>query len=230
MTRLNVLALIPARGGSKGIPRKNLQPLAGKPLVLHTVEQALQASLVTQTVVSTDDEAIAAVCQAAGARIVRRPPEISGDTASSESALVHALEALSSEGVELPDLVLFLQCTSPLRYSSDIDNAIRTLQEQKADSLLSVSPSHQFLWEETEEEVRSINYDFRNRPRRQDMKPQYAENGSIYLFRPKGLLETGNRLSGKVVLYKMDDQSSIDIDSPLDLLLAEAILQERERR
>lgn len=141
---------------------------------------------------------------------------------------MHAIEHLAKEQGISPELVVFLQCTSPLRRDDDIDQAIRTLQEKGADSLLSVSPSHRFLWEEQDGQARSMNYDYRQRPRRQDMAPQYAENGSIYVFRPEGLLSSGNRLSGKIALYKMDEDATLDIDSMVDMQIAEALLQARQ--
>jgi N-acylneuraminate cytidylyltransferase len=178
--------------------------------------------------VSTDDQAIAEVSRDAGASVILRPADISGDTASSESALIHAVQTLQQEQGQLPDLIVFLQCTSPLRKPDDIDLAIETLISTGADSVLSVSPSHRFLWGEKDGVAHSINYDFRARPRRQDMQPQYAENGSIYVFRPQNLLDSGNRLSGKIALYKMDEDGAIDIDSLLDMKLAEMLLSERK--
>lgn len=222
-----VVAVIPARGGSKGIPRKNVRLLAGKPLVVHTIEQAMQSSWVTETVVSTDDDEIASISEAAGATVIRRPSHISCDQASSESALIHAIQSLLFQGQTLPDLTVFLQCTSPLRRWNDIDLAVAKLIQDGADSLLSVSPSHRFLWTNEGGEVRPINYDFRMRPRRQDMTPQYVENGSIYVFNTQALLDSGNRLSGKVTLYSMDKEAAVDIDSILDMKVAEFILLER---
>lgn len=222
-----IVAIIPARGGSKGIPGKNVHPLAGRPLIVHTIEQARCSELISLTVVSTDDQAIAEVSRQAGAMVIQRPADLSGDTASSESALIYTINTLASEHGIAPELVVFLQCTSPLRRDGDIDKAIRTLHDKHADSLLSVSSSHRFLWEENEGVARSINYDFRNRPRRQDMQPQYAENGSIYVFRPQALLASGNRLSGKIALYRMDEDAAVDIDTMIDMKLAEALLLER---
>lgn len=227
MTPPSVLAIIPARGGSKGIPRKNVLNVAGKPLVAHSIEQARQARLVSRVAVSTDDDEIARVSEASGAEVVHRPADISGDKATSESALIHALGALMASGQYRPDLVVFLQCTSPLRQPGDIDAAITTLLDQKADSLLSVSPSHRFLWAEKDGQATSLNYDFRHRPRRQDMAPQYVENGSIYVFRPEVLLQGGNRLGGKVALHVMDEDASWDIDTPFDMRVAEMLLIER---
>lgn len=230
MNQKSIIALIPARGGSKGIPGKNVYPLAGKPLIVHSIEQALQSRYVTKTVVSTDDDRIAQASRDAGASVIHRPENISGDTATSESALIHALETFRMQEGHLPELAVFLQCTSPLRRMNDIDRAVETLHEQGADSLLSVSPSHRFLWEETAKGARSLNYDFRHRPRRQDMRPQYVENGSIYVFRPQALLDTGNRLSGKIALYVMEEDAAVDIDSMLDMKMAEMLLLEHRSR
>lgn len=227
MNSPSILALIPARGGSKGIPRKNALSVAGKPLVAHSIDQALASRHVSRVAVSTDDGEIAEISRHAGATVVQRPAEISGDKASSESALIHALGELSATEGYQPDFVVFLQCTSPLRRTGDIDSAIEKLLAQGGDSLLSVSPSHRFLWAEVEGKAISLNYDFRQRPRRQDMPAQYVENGSIYVFRPKILLEGGNRLGGKVVLHVMDEDAAWDIDTPFDMRVAEMLMLER---
>lgn len=224
---MNITALIPARGGSKGIPHKNIHFVGGKPLICHTIEQAQASTAVRRVVVTTDDEEIAAVSKAAGAEVIARPAAISSDHASSESALIHALNELRHRDGKFPDAVVFLQCTCPLRRTGDIDAAIRTLFTTNADSLLSVSPNHRFLWQETEAGATPLNYDFRNRPRRQDMKSQYFENGSIYVFRPEAFLKAGNRLFGKIALFKMDEYAAVDIDSLLDVQLVEQLLAER---
>ena len=224
---LFVVTVIPARGGSKGIPKKNIQQLAGKPLIVHSIEQSLHSKWVTETIVSTDDDEIAIISEKAGATVIRRPTEISGDSASSEAALIHAIKSMQQQGWTQPDLTVFLQCTSPLRRSDDIDAAITKLIQEDADSLLSVSPSHRFLWMEEKGEALSINYDYRNRPRRQEMSPQFVENGSIYIFKTQALIDSGNRLSGKVALYHMDEEAAVDIDSLFDMKIAELVLTER---
>ena len=120
---------------------------------------------------------------------------------------------------------MFLQCTSPLRGPRDIDDAIQTLIRERADSLLSVVPSHRFLWRKSEAGADAINYDYQNRPRRQDMEPEFAENGSIYVFKPSILHTYMNRLAGQIALHVMNPWSAVDIDAPDDLQLAEWILQ-----
>lgn len=215
--RPEVLAIVPARGGSKGIVRKNMQPVAGRPLLAHTLEQARQTPAITRVVVSTDDEEIGATAREYGAEVIRRPAEISGDEATSESALLHALDHLKrAEGYE-PDLVVFLQATSPLRGPDDIQNAISTLGEQRADSLFSACRFGGFIWRRDGDQVRSVNYDYRERPRRQDAPVEVRENGSIYVFKPSVLREHGNRLGGKIAAYLMSEESSLEIDEPQDL-------------
>ena len=219
-----ILAIIPARGGSKGIPRKNLFQLGGRPLLVHTVEAALAAAPVTRVVVSTDDDEIAEEARSCGAEVILRPAELAGDTASSESALLHVLDHLrDKEGYE-PDIVVFLQATSPLRGAGDIHGAVRRLIEGGADSLFSACRVHGFVWRRTVDGLRSISYDFKNRQRRQDIGEDLLENGSIYVFKPSVLRETGNRLGGKIAIYEMDPLNSFQVDEPGDIELMERIL------
>jgi CMP-N,N'-diacetyllegionaminic acid synthase len=221
---MSVLAVIPARGGSKGIPQKNLVPLAGRPLLAHTIAHALAASCVDRVVVSTDDEEIAAVARTHGADVVRRPGELSGDRASSESALLHVLEQLHAAEGYRPELLVFLQCTAPIRSAGDIDGAVRTLRDTHADSVLSVVPAKPWLWRVVDGVPESVDYDYRRRPRRQERPPEFFENGSIYVFKPWVLRDLANRLGGKIALYEMDYWSRFDIDDADDLKLCEWIL------
>lgn len=224
--REGALAIIPARGGSKGIPRKNLMPVAGAPLIAHTIRQALAAQSVGRVVVSTDSEDIASVAMKEGAEFVMRPAAISGDHAQSELALAFTLDTLLEREGHDPEVVVFLQCTSPVRGPRDIDNAVTLLEARQADSVLSVVSSHKFFWVETENGAIPINYKVDKRPRRQDMTPQFIENGSIYVFRSAMFRQTGNRLGGKIALYEMSDASSVDIDTVLDARIAEILLVE----
>ncbi|WP_323291768.1 acylneuraminate cytidylyltransferase family protein [Crocosphaera sp. XPORK-15E] len=217
------VAIIPARGGSKGVPRKNIRPLADKPLIAHSILDAQEAQWVDHVYVSTDNEEIAAISATYGANIIPRPPELANDTASSESALIHSLQHLENQGI-IPELIVFLQCTSPIRTGLEIDQAIAKLKQEQADSLLSVSPSHRFLWEEVDGVAQSINYDYRHRPRRQDMNPQYVENGSIYIFKPWILKETGNRLGGKISLFVMSEMAALEIDSVDDFEMIDFLM------
>jgi len=220
-----VVCIIPARGGSKGIPRKNIKLLGSKPLISYTIAAALGSEKVDHVYVSTDSEEIASVAEQYGAKVILRPADLSGDSASSELALMHALDVIEASGV-LIDLVVFLQCTSPFRLSEDVDQAIIKLDQDGADSLLSAVPSHKFLWEIRDGAAIAVNYDFRSRPRRQDMHPQFVENGSIYVFRPWVLRKLKNRLGGKISIYPMSEKCSLDIDSVDDWERAESILKD----
>lgn len=222
------VVIIPARGGSKGVPRKNIQLLAGKPLLAHTIEQARRSGVASRVVVSTDDEEIAAVARDYGAELIRRPAEISGDAATSESALLHALDTFEAEGYR-PELIVFLQCTSPIRRPEEIARAVRTLHDEEADSLLSVVPFHLFLWERVDGHARPLDYDPRRRPRRQEKRPEYVENGSIYVFKPWVLREQRSRLGGRIALFVMDEWSALDINTPRDLELGEWLLSRPSR-
>lgn len=226
--RRGVLCVIPARGGSKRLPGKNLLPVAGKPLLVHTLEQALAARSVERVVVSTDGEEIARIARLHGAEVVARPAGISGDEAPSEAALLHVLDTLERRESYLPELVVFLQCTCPVREPEDIDEAVATLRRERADSLLSVVESRRLLWRLDQGRPRPLNYDFGERPRSQDREPDYHENGSIYVVRPELLRQTRNRLGGRIALYRMQEESFVDVDGPLDLMLCEAILRWRQ--
>jgi YrbI family 3-deoxy-D-manno-octulosonate 8-phosphate phosphatase len=213
-----VLAIVPARGGSKGIPRKNLVKFGGRPLVAISVDHAKAAARVDRVVVSTDDDEIALIARQAGAEVVCRPASISGDTATSESALIHTLDVLRDRHGYDPDLVVFLQATSPLRRGADIDRAIETLEQEGADSLFSASPMHGFVWRhDPDGSWKSFSYDYRNRQRRQDAPEDVVENGNIYIFRPSILRSTGNRLGGRIAVYRMSYTDSIQVDEPTDV-------------
>ncbi len=223
------VAIIPARRGSKRIPDKNLFRLGGRPLLAHTIVHAHTAARVDEIYVSTEDPTIAEVATSFSAQVIARPDELAADTVSSEAVLEHALGWLRDQGI-VPDLVAFLQCTSPLRAREDIDRAIDTLRQRSADSLLSVCQTSRFLWgTRAKGEPYAINYDFQRRARTQDLPTQYQENGSIYLFKPWVLEKLGNRLGGRIAFYEMDYWHSFEIDTPEDLELCSWILQRSDR-
>lgn len=219
-----ILGLIPARGGSKGIPQKNILPLRGKPLIAYSIEQAFATPDIQRVVVSTDSSAIATVAEQYDAEIVWRPAEISGDRSSSELALLHVLDHLRDTEQYEPDLVVFLQATSPMRQPGDIQNAIDTLRREEADSLLSVTPMHGFLWRKTTDGVNSFSFDYQHRQMRQDAPEDFIENGSIYVFKPHILRAYQNRLGGKIALYPMRALDSFQIDEPDDTVLIEHLM------
>ncbi len=214
----SVIAIIPARGGSKGIPRKNVLPLLGRPLLVHTIEHARRAPSIGRVFVSTDDDEIAAVAQAAGAEVVRRPPELSGDKASSELALRHVLDHLRDTERFEPELVVFLQATSPWRGDGEVEAAIATLRREGADSLFSGSVLHGFAWRQSADRLAPFNYDPVHRPMRQDLaETVLEENGSIYVFKPSVLREHGSRLGGRIAVFRQDPLRSLQVDEPGDL-------------
>ncbi len=220
---MNVLCIIPARGGSKGIPKKNVQIFCRKPLIAFSIEHAKKAKYITKICVSTDDIEIAKIALSFGAQVIERPAEISNDAASSESALKHTIEYLRKNENYEADLVVFLQATSPIRNYEDIDKAIFYLNKTGLDSLLSVTKAHKFLWRLKDGKPVSINYDYNRRPRRQELEPEYFETGSFYIFKPWVLDKYDNRLGGKIGFYEIDFWHSFEIDSADDFALCEWI-------
>lgn len=226
---MSVLAIIPARGGSKGIPRKNLRLFRGKPLVAHGIEHALEAKAVTRVAVSTDDQEIAAVSREYGAEVVARPSDLSGDTASSELALLHALDHFREVDQFEPDLVVFLQATSPLRPPGTVQAAIEHLQREQADSLFSACSAHGFVWQLHAGRLRSLTYDHQRRPRRQEIGEHLVENGSLYVFKPWVLRRFENRLGGNIAFYRMDPLDSFQVDDPDDFERLERVAAANRR-
>jgi N-acylneuraminate cytidylyltransferase len=221
---MEILAIIPARGGSKGVPRKNVRPLVGKPLVGWTIEAARNSSTVTRVVVSTDDAEIADVARRHGAETVMRPAEISGDSASSEAALLHVLEQLEQQEQYRPDLVVFLQCTSPLTTPSDIDGVVTRLLQTGADSALACVEFHYFLWRPDEQgQAVGVNHDARRRQLRQERDPQYLEAGSVYVMRTEGFRKARHRFFGKTVLHAVPEEHCFEIDTQHDFLVADTL-------
>lgn len=222
-----VLAIIPARGGSKGVPRKNVRDLAGKPLIVWTIEAAQRAQTIHRVVVSTDDEEIARVGQAAGAHVIRRPAELAQDTTPTEPALFHVLETLEATDSYVPDAVALLQCTSPLRGADIIDQCVRLLFSSGCDAVMTVTAmQHWYLCGGLDAEGRFWpEYDYQKRPRSQEMPEKYRENGAVYVTRHDALLRYRNRLGGDVRVVVMDAIRSVDIDSEEDFLLAQEAIE-----
>lgn len=222
----NVVAIILARGGSKGIPGKNIIGFCGKPLIVWTIEQFQRAKGVDSIWVSSDSEEILSISQNCGVEIINRPSEISGDSATSESGWLHAVEYIENK-VGCVDLVIAPQATSPLREPGDIERGLRDFQEQKCDSMFSCSVAEDlFFWEKMPDEtLRSINYDYRNRSRRQEIPKQYIENGSFYLFKSDILKKYNNRLGGKIGMTQMEFWKMFEIDSIEDIKMCEALMK-----
>lgn len=225
---MNTICIIPARGGSKGIPKKNTLEFCGKPLIVWSIEQAKASQYIKNVYVSSDDKEILKISNESGAKTIERPEKLAMDYSTSEEALLHAIDHIQKLSKDKIDAVVFLQATSPIRTSEDIDNAMKLFISEKADSLLSAAEIEDFLmWEFLQDGYRSVTYDYKNRGRRQDRKPYYLEHGSIYIFKPEIIEKYNNRLGGKIVLYIMDYWKSHQIDKPEDLEICEYFMRKK---
>lgn len=223
---MTILALVPARGGSRGIPRKNLAVVAGKTLLRWSIDAAL-ASSVDRVVVSSDDEAILVEAWVAGAEPLRRPARLATDTAGSESVVEHCLEALATKGF-VPDVIVLLQPTSPLRRGGDIDAALDLLRSSGADAVISVyeprhSPYKCFVVD-GRGFLRGLFGDDVPFRRRQDLPTCLMPNGAIYAVRTETFRRTGRLMGPNTVPYLMPEERSLDIDDTRDLEAAERAL------
>ena len=226
MGKKHIVAIIPARGGSVGIPKKNMISLCGKPLLGWTIDHALNTKEIDEVYVSTDDNKIAEYAISRGVQIIRRPAEISGGDADSESAIQHALIDINTTTGSSPDIVIFLQATSPLRKNDDISEALNLFRNVEADSLFSSSIMADLtIWNKNNAGWESINFDYKNRKTRQTAPTQYVENGSIYIFHPELLTQTGNRLGGNIESYIMAPWQLHEIDVKEDVELIEYYME-----
>ncbi|MDQ7878005.1 acylneuraminate cytidylyltransferase [Microbacterium sp. QXD-8] len=214
------VAIIPARGGSKGIPRKNLQRVGGVPLVARAVEAARTCPAIDRVVVTTDDADIAAVAAEWGAQIVERPADLSGDEARSETALLHALDTLEERKVDV-GVVAFLQATSPFIDAEALAAAVQLVRSRRRDSVFSAVETYGFLWEKgIGDAAEPINHEIDVRPRRQDREPHYLETGGFYVVRAAGFRAAQHRFFGSVGIAEVDPRTAIEIDSVHELELA----------
>jgi YrbI family 3-deoxy-D-manno-octulosonate 8-phosphate phosphatase len=223
MSSTRVLAVIPARGGSKGVPGKNLAPVGGIPLVARAVRACVDALLVTDVVVSTDDPAIAEVSRTAGAEVVLRPAAIAGDTATSEAAVLHAMDAYEVMRGVKADVVLLVQCTSPFITRDDVDGVCRAVVHDGADTAHTVAAFHGFVWREGADGGQGVNHDRATRPRRQDRPQDFLETGAAYAMRADGFRKAGHRFFGRTELVRTDPARVLEIDEPDDLARARAL-------
>lgn len=217
----NVLALIPARGGSKSLPRKNVLPLAGIPLIAHTIRAAKAASLVSRVVVSTEDSEIASIARHYGAEVIDRPADLASDEASSEAALLHALEHLERTEGYHPDILCFLQCTSPLTAPEDIDDVLSAMIAAGADSALAVTRFHYFVWrQDSSGDSVGVNHDKSVRLRRQDRETEFLETGAVYAMSAAQFRIARHRFFGQTVFHEMPASRVLEVDDPEDFVAA----------
>lgn len=221
---MNIIVIIPARGGSKGLPRKNIRSFNNIPLVVHSINYAKECNLVDTIYVSTDDNEIASISSEYGATIIERPQELSGDSATTESAIDHVLSTLEAK----PEIIILLQPTSPFRPKNSLKIALDKFIQNNFDSLLSISPTHHFFWSIDENDNINAKYDYLNRPRRQDLKKEnirFVENGSLYIFTYNHFKSMKNRLGGKIGYIEFDEKYSHEIDTALDFKFLEALVK-----
>jgi CMP-N,N'-diacetyllegionaminic acid synthase len=227
---MKILALIPARGGSKGIPTKNIRQFAGKPLIAHTIEVAKGSKRIDRVVVSTDDSDIADVSRRYGAEVpVMRPPEMAADESPVIDAVMHMLDYFKKTESYEPSHVLLLQTTSPLRTSADIDASVELFEQHKADSLVSICRTENSLFT-IEESLIITTYDGNKEiSNRQALTPAYKLDGCmIYLIKTDVLREKHSFIAGKVVGYEIPRWRAVDLDEPQDFVIGEKLFEARD--
>mgnify|MGYP001806688857 CR=1 FL=1 len=229
-----ILAVIPARGGSKGVPGKNLRPLAGKPLLQYTAEAALAAKRLDRIILTTDDPAIADLGRALGLDVpFLRPTDISGDASPVSQAMSHVLDHLAGQGA-VPDILCLLQPTAPLRLAEDIDAALAPVMVGRADSCITVCASescHPYYQYRIEDGVpRLFCPEAREFTRRQDFPPAYQRNGAVYACRTEVFRAAGTFYGQRLHAHVMPQDRSVNIDSEDDLLYAEFLVTRRMNR
>lgn len=219
-----IIAVIPARGGSKRIKNKNIKNFNKKPLIVWTIKAALRSKLVDDVYVTSENRNILRISEKHGAKIIKRPNKLSNNIIHVDEAVRHAYLKVNKKY----DYIVTLQPTSPLRTYKNIDEAIKMIIKKKADSLISVFKTHQFLWKKNKNYFIPINYDFNNRLRSQDSK-FFQDNGAINITRPKILVKKHNRIGGKIIAYQMDFWRSVDIDQIQDFHMAEILYKKLTR-
>ena len=219
---MKTICIIPARGGSKGIPQKNIIDFNGNPLISYSIKQALACNSIASVYVTSDCKNILEISRKYGAKTILRPKKISLDNSSSEEAIIHAISKIKEDF----DTVVFLQPTSPIRTPEDIEKGLKTFRKEKLDSIFSVSKTEDcFIWNKNSKGIKNVNHDHKNRKRRQDLTDQYIENGSIYIFNKLEFLKKRNRIYGKKNFFVLEKWKSFEIDSYEDLQICEIMYQ-----
>ncbi len=216
------IALIPLRGGSKSIPKKNIKLIADKPLCAWVLEAAVQAKAIDKVIVSTDCPEIKSVVSMLnlGVTILDRPPELATDEASTESVMLHVMQQL------MFNILVTIQATSPLLEAQHLDTALERFKEHDLDSMLSAVRIKRFFWND---DATPINYNPLHRPRRQDFRGILMENGAFYITRRAILERDQCRLGGKVGIYTMPETTAVEIDELNDWVMVEQLLRQQRR-
>ena len=226
-SNLEGCAIIPARGGSKGIPKKNIKPLRGKPLISYSIEHAKKSKYINKVVVSTEDEEIAEISTEYSAEIIERPKELAKDESPTIDAIFHALAVLKTENYN-PDIIILLQPTSPLRNAEDIDNAMELFLNSGCESVVSVCEvEHSPYWSLKIEDnhLKPIFGEKYLEMRRQDLPKVYMPNGAIFISTPENLRKYKSFHCPKTIPYVMPLERSVDIDKEIDFMLAELLMR-----
>ena len=223
-----VCAIILARGGSKSIPNKNIKPISNSNCLSLTIRSLLNVLNLDQIIVSSDSDEILEIARKQKVLTLKRPSNLSTDEASSEEAWLHAINYLGKIS-KLSEIIIAPQVTSPLRYKNTFKDALRLFEKENFDSLFSATEisSHSFEWMLSEKEISPVNYDpYKNRKRRQDhhQKKRIKENGSFFIFKTEGFLNSKNRMFGKIGYFLQDKLESIEIDEINDWVIAESVL------
>lgn len=219
---MKTIAFIPVRGGSKSIPLKNIKPFCGKPLVCWNIEALEGCNLIDEIIVATDSDKIEATVLAQSykkTKIYRRSAENACDTASTESVM---LEYINNRHLPQEDIFMLVQATSPLTETKHFTEALEVYQKGLYDSMLTCVRNYRFFWNE---DGTSKNYDYMNRPRRQNFKGELMENGAFYINTVGNILNSGNRLSGKIGIYEMPEYTATEIDEPDDWIILENLMR-----
>jgi N-acylneuraminate cytidylyltransferase len=224
---VKVLSIIPARGGSKGIKLKNLVILNHKPLLYYTIMASLNSKLINKTVVSTDNSQIAKTALKFGAEVISRPKRLATDTTPLEPVIEHVLTSLQDNQKYIPDVIVILQNTSPLRTAKHIDESLTLMKKGNYDSILSGFSIHTFLWKQSKNTIVPMDYNPKKRPNRQNMNEQLFENGAIFATKIKNFIESKCRISGKIGFYTMSLENSYNVDSQNDLKLIRTFLKNK---
>lgn len=226
----SVVGIIPARGGSKGIPKKNICLLAGKPLLVYTIEAAQNSEALSRVLVSTDNEEIASVALSCGVEVIHRPAELAGDDTLTPSVLKHVLQQI--EGEVIPDKVVTLQPTSPLRLARHIDEAVNLLSSDW-DAVISISDAQQTPYKmhqlKGEKLYPFVDGSLKDMPRQQ-LPKVYRDTGAVYVTWYEVLMEMNSIFGNNFRSYYIDPEYAVDIDNNIDLKLAEVLLNERGDR
>ncbi len=223
---IQTIAFIPVRGGSKSIPKKNIQLLGGQPLLHWTLKAAVDCPEVDRVVVATDSDEIAACARLIPSQkieIFHRSAKNADDKSSTESVILEFL-AHSQAAADGKDQFILIQATNPFLQSQDISKALKKMKKEKAQSLLSCVRTKRFFWSES---GKPLNYDFKKRPRRQDFAGMMMENGAFYISTVGAILKHKNRMSGKISVYEMSEESGFEIDEPSDWIIVEGLLEKR---